>query len=834
MSAATASPQLQSIHQPSSQWPKLQAATHLLIRKKKSTSSHQSTPSTITNSNQPDTTTLSTPSSTTTSNTASTTSKKKKKKKTSLSIKTNASPSSKTNQATPPLPPLPDNKNHLSPPRPTINQEQKQQSSMSIQTMTPKIIRRNPFTNLLKKASLSRGGGSPPAPSHVDNKAVLLPDRLKVFVGTWNMYGRLLPIDLGIFLTDEDKKRHHHPTPTEQQLLLDSSTSHPYHILAIGTQECERDISESLIFPSKELWERRLQEHLGPNYKLLRTETLAALHLAVFVWKPVSHHVKAVQCDRIKTGWANMVGNKGAVAISLLFGSRSLLFINCHLRAHQTKVTERNANVHRILHGLRMPDFEKALDEHPHHCRHDDDSDSTKLHRHASSSISRLKSLRDKKGKDKSGSIGSNHHHHSSYYAEVEAIFTGENEHEHRSVLDRFDHVFMFGDTNYRINAERTKVVDAIHRGDFKSLLQYDQLSMERQSPKSPLAAFREHPINFPPTYKLDAIPYDDDRGDSSSSSSDSSDDEDDDYWPFDWFSSSSSSRRSTAHTTPTTATSTATTTTTTPAVPPVPPLPKDIVKQPTTIASNAVSETTQQDVQVIKKQKANSTSAATTKSNTTRHKKQRSLSAPVMGAKQNNGAPERRLVEPKELCYDSSPKQRVPSWTDRILWHDRPLKDNDQHCHTTQTTVTTITNDNNKQQQQQQKKNKDRSMGDKTSTVDKKKPWWKKRKQASAATRGITTTTTEQPPPPNKDTVCWFYGAVLDHALVGVSDHMPVIGVYGIWFDEWQPIPSTTLSKEIASQPSNKMAPVAVVGASPATKHHPKKSKPWWKRILG
>lgn len=137
---------------------------------------------------------------------------------------------------------------------------------------------------------------------------MLLPDRLKVFVGTWNMYGRLLPIDLGIFLTDEDKKNHHHPTPTEQHLLLDSSISHPYHILAIGTQECERDISESLIFPSKELWEKRLQEHLGPNYKLLRTETLAALHLAVFVWKPVSHHVKAVQCDRIKTGWANMVG----------------------------------------------------------------------------------------------------------------------------------------------------------------------------------------------------------------------------------------------------------------------------------------------------------------------------------------------------------------------------------------------------------------------------------------------------------------------------------------------------------------------------------------------
>lgn len=82
----------------------------------------------------------------------------------------------------------------------------------------------------------------------------------------------------------------------------------------------------------------------------------------------------------------------------------------------------------RILHGLRMPDFEKALDEHPHHCRHDDDSDSTKLHRHASSSMSRLKSLRDKKGKDKSATGNGSSHHHSSYYAEVEAIFTGECE----------------------------------------------------------------------------------------------------------------------------------------------------------------------------------------------------------------------------------------------------------------------------------------------------------------------------------------------------------------------------------------------------------------------
>lgn len=128
-------------------------------------------------------------------------------------------------------------------------------------------------------------------------------DRLKVFVGTWNMYGRLLPIDLATFLTQRKSSHEHASLPH-----LDQSATHPYHLLAIGTQECERDISESLIFSSKELWEKRLTEYLGEDYLLLQTETLAALHLAVFVWKPVSHYVQGVHSDKIKTGWANMIG----------------------------------------------------------------------------------------------------------------------------------------------------------------------------------------------------------------------------------------------------------------------------------------------------------------------------------------------------------------------------------------------------------------------------------------------------------------------------------------------------------------------------------------------
>ncbi|KAI8992471.1 hypothetical protein BDB01DRAFT_433977 [Pilobolus umbonatus] len=158
------------------------------------------------------------------------------------------------------------------------------------------------------------------------SRSQLYSDRLKIFIGTWNMYGRLLPLDLSYFLTKDEKKSN------SQSLSLDGNTSHPYHLLVIGTQECERDISESLINSSKTEWEKKLSNHLGSQYKLIKTETLTAIHIAVFVWVPVAHMIKDVQSDSVKTGWANVIGNKGAVAVSVLFGNRSLLFITCHLR----------------------------------------------------------------------------------------------------------------------------------------------------------------------------------------------------------------------------------------------------------------------------------------------------------------------------------------------------------------------------------------------------------------------------------------------------------------------------------------------------------------------
>ena len=52
-----------------------------------------------------------------------------------------------------------------------------------------------------------------------------------------------------------------------------------YHIIAIGTQECENSISKSILNPLKEKWERYCKEALGDDYQYIRGHALQASHL---------------------------------------------------------------------------------------------------------------------------------------------------------------------------------------------------------------------------------------------------------------------------------------------------------------------------------------------------------------------------------------------------------------------------------------------------------------------------------------------------------------------------------------------------------------------------
>jgi hypothetical protein len=63
-----------------------------------------------------------------------------------------------------------------------------------------------------------------------------------------------------------------------------------------------------------------------------------ALHLAVFVRAELKSKVVNVKAESVATGFLNMVGNKGGLAIKFSLLGKSFCFINSHLAAHQSKV----------------------------------------------------------------------------------------------------------------------------------------------------------------------------------------------------------------------------------------------------------------------------------------------------------------------------------------------------------------------------------------------------------------------------------------------------------------------------------------------------------------
>lgn len=52
-----------------------------------------------------------------------------------------------------------------------------------------------------------------------------------------------------------------------------------FHLVAVGTQECENSISKSILHPSKAKWEKICSEAMGCEYELIRGHSLQASHL---------------------------------------------------------------------------------------------------------------------------------------------------------------------------------------------------------------------------------------------------------------------------------------------------------------------------------------------------------------------------------------------------------------------------------------------------------------------------------------------------------------------------------------------------------------------------
>jgi endonuclease/exonuclease/phosphatase family metal-dependent hydrolase len=154
--------------------------------------------------------------------------------------------------------------------------------------------------------------------------------KLKICCLTWNMHGLL---------------------PSQEQLkqLLDPHKNKKFDIYALGSEECQRSILKSLIKSDKSDWEEKLKDYFGNDYALISSETLCAIHLAIFVRSTLIENISKVKVNTVKTGAKNLLGNKGAVGISFNIFNLSIMIINCHLAALQGRSDQRNIDFERCV-----------------------------------------------------------------------------------------------------------------------------------------------------------------------------------------------------------------------------------------------------------------------------------------------------------------------------------------------------------------------------------------------------------------------------------------------------------------------------------------------------
>ncbi|XP_073769663.1 synaptojanin-1 isoform X8 [Danio rerio] len=185
------------------------------------------------------------------------------------------------------------------------------------------------------------------------------PKKIRVCVGTWNVNGgkqfRSIAFrnhTLNDWLLDAPKKAGH---PEFQDV-----KNNPVDIFAIGFEEMVELNAGNIVSASttnQKLWAAELQKNISRDqrYVLLASEQLVGVCLFVFIRPQHAPFIRDVAVDTVKTGMGGATGNKGGVAIRMLFHTTSICFVCSHFAAGQSQVKERNDDYNEIARKLSFP-----------------------------------------------------------------------------------------------------------------------------------------------------------------------------------------------------------------------------------------------------------------------------------------------------------------------------------------------------------------------------------------------------------------------------------------------------------------------------------------------
>lgn len=256
----------------------------------------------------------------------------------------------------------------------------------------------------------------------IKNKKIELTKEIKndlqIYILTWNIHGKM-------------------PLKNHLEIILPKDKNYDMYI--ISTQECMRSISASFLNDSKDEWINLLKEYFGDEYINLINENLSAFHISVFINFKIKNKFKNLQVSKVKTGFLNVMSNKGAVAVAMEYLNKKLCFICCHLTHGYKYIQKRNDDFKRINQELIFTPYE------------------------------------DNKNIIENNNINK---------------------------TDYFDIVFWTGDFNYNLNSNKDEILKMIHDKNYFKLKELDQLTQEIKSNRIDINNFEEGEIHFFPTYK--------------------------------------------------------------------------------------------------------------------------------------------------------------------------------------------------------------------------------------------------------------------------------------------------------------------------------------------
>ena len=364
-----------------------------------------------------------------------------------------------------------------------------------------------------------------------NNETEIKNENLLIYVLTFNIQGSM-------------------PTDEELPLLFPKTENFDkFDIFVINTQECLRSITASFFVNSKEPWIFALKNFFGNKYINIINSNLGALHISIFVKKEKVLDFKDLRNGEIKTGFLNIMSNKGAVSASMKYLDKNILFICCHLASGQDNIKERNQNLLRIRSFLvnsvnkdyinKLKSIKKSFYNEQKALNNQESKEPNNKNNVFNYDNIKEKSINVRSLIFSTNNLNNNNNEQSEEKKidifddikeveeiEITKVNNKENNKENNNKIDdkiqndnksfeskendknneekdkyinEYDIVIMSGDFNYRLNMNDDEITEIIEKNDPEILWDRDQLTKDIKKKQK----LNEGIINFMPTYKF-------------------------------------------------------------------------------------------------------------------------------------------------------------------------------------------------------------------------------------------------------------------------------------------------------------------------------------------